>query len=92
MLGGREAIVVIAVTTNKASTKFYTLREILVVVLLLAIATLTILAFSVALILCREGMVWAILWTKSGFARFARLAGLRPGAPNLVKEMSEAKC
>ncbi len=77
--------------TAIAPMKYYMLREFLVVLLLLAIATLTILTFSVALILSQEGLLWAILWTKTGVTRFARFARLNPEPPDLAKKLSEAK-
>lgn len=65
-------------------------REILVVLLLLAVATLTILTFSVALILSQEGLLWAILWTKTGVTRLARFARLSPETPSFAEKMGEA--
>jgi hypothetical protein len=76
--------------TAIAPMKYYMVREILVVLLLLAVATLTILTFSVALILSQEGLLWAILCAKTGVTRFARFARLSPEAPDLAKKMSEA--
>ena len=66
-----------------APMKFYMVREFLGVLLLVAAATSTILMFSVALVLSQEGLLWAILCTKTGVARFARFARVSPEAPNL---------
>jgi hypothetical protein len=77
--------------TAIAALKYYAVRELLVVLLLPAVAMLTILTFSIALILSQEGLLWAILWMKSGVTRFALLGGLTSETPNLAKKMSDAK-
>jgi hypothetical protein len=74
-----------------AAMKSYMVMEMLVVLLLLAISTVTILAFFVALILCQAGLLWAILSMKTGVTRLARLAGLSAEAPDLAEQMSHAK-
>jgi hypothetical protein len=74
-----------------AAMKYYIVREILVVLLLPAVAMLTILTVSVALILGQEGLLWAVFWMKSGVTRFGHLAGLSSEAPSLAKKMSDAK-
>ena len=70
---------------------YYLVREILVVLALLAAASLTLLAVSVALLLSQEGLIWAVLWTKTGVTRIARFARLIPEAPDLAKTINEAK-
>jgi hypothetical protein len=74
-----------------AAMKSYMVMEILVVLLLLAISTVTILAFVVALILCQTGLFWAILSLKTGVTRLGRLAEVSPEAPDLAEQMSHAK-
>jgi hypothetical protein len=74
-----------------AAMKSYMVMEILVVLLLLAISTVTILAFVVGLILCEAGLLWSILSMKTGVTRLARLAGFSPEAPDLAEQMSHAK-
>jgi hypothetical protein len=63
--------------------KFYMVREFLVILFLLAITTLAIFTFSVALILSQETLIWAIVWTKASITRFARFARMSPEGPNL---------
>jgi hypothetical protein len=88
----RTAIcILLTIFAAVAALKFYMLMEILVVLLLLAISTVTIVAFFVALILCQAGLLWAILSMKTGFTRLARLAGLSPEAPDLAEQMSHAR-
>jgi hypothetical protein len=50
--------------------KLYMVQEILVVLLLLAVSTVTILAFAVAFVLCHEGICRTALWAKTGFKWF----------------------
>ncbi len=66
-----------------APMKFYMLREFLVILFLLAVTTLAIFTFSVALILSQETLLWTILWTKAGITRFARFVRVSPEAPSL---------
>ncbi len=73
---GVRIMLALLLATAIASLKYYMVREILVVLLLLAVATLTILTFSVALILSQEGLLWAILWTK-GLTASKKLERLR---------------
>jgi hypothetical protein len=85
----RTAICILAaIFAAPAAMKSYMVREILVVLLLLAIATVAIVIFSVALILCYEGLAWAIHSTRTGVTRLAGLAGLSPEAPSLVEPLS----
>jgi hypothetical protein len=83
--------IILALSFFTAAIKYYIVREILVVLLLPAVAMLTILALSVVLILSQEGLLRAISCMKSGVTRFALLAGLSSEAPNLAKEMRDAK-
>lgn len=55
-------------------TKLYVVQEILVVVLLLAVSTVTILAFAVAFISLHAGIRRAALWAKAGVIRHAGLS------------------
>jgi len=55
-------------------TKLYMVQEILVVLLLLAISTVTILAFAVAFLSLHEGICRAALWAKAGVIRHAGLS------------------
>jgi hypothetical protein len=55
-------------------TKLYIVQEILVVLFLLAISTVTILTFAVAFMLLQEGIRRAALWTKIGLIRLAYLS------------------
>ena len=88
----RTAIgILLTIFAALAAMKSYMVMEILVVLLLLAISTVTILAFFVALILCQAGLLWAILSMKTGVTRLACLAGLSPEAPDLAEQMSHAK-
>ena len=88
----RTAIgILLTIFAALAAMKSYMVMEILVVLLLLAISTVTILASVVALILCQAGLLWAILSMKTGVTRLARLAGLSPEAPDLAEQMSHAK-
>ena len=88
----RTAIgILLTIFAALAAMKSYMVMEILVVLLLLAISTVTILAFFVALILCQAGLLWAILSMKTGVTRLARLAGLSAEAPDLAEQMSHAK-
>ncbi len=86
-----RVMLALLVVTSAALMNYYVVREILVVLALLAAAFLTLLLFSVALLLSQEGLVWAVLWAKSGVTRFARFARLIPEAPDLAKTISEAK-
>ena len=88
----RTAIcILLVIFAALAAMKSYMVLEILVVLLLLAISTVTILVFFVALILCQEGLLWAILSMKIGVTRLARLAGSSPEALHLAEQMSHAK-
>jgi len=88
----RTAIgILLTIFAALAAMKSYMVMEILVVLLLLAISTVTILAFFVALILCQAGLLWAILSMKTGVTRLACLAALSPEAPDLAEQMSHAK-
>jgi|HubBroStandDraft_6_1064221.scaffolds.fasta_scaffold00321_5 hypothetical protein len=71
--------------------KYYMVREVLVVLLLLAVATMTILTFSIALILSQEGLLWTFSWVKSGVTRIALFAGLSSEASNLAKKIGDVK-
>jgi hypothetical protein len=64
----------------------YLVRELLVVLLLLAVVVLALFAISVALILCQEGLVRAIHWTRTGVTRFAAIVRLIPEAPEAGKK------
>jgi len=77
--------------TAIAAMKYYMVREVLVVLLLPAVAMLTVLALSVALILSQEGLLWAISWMKRGVTRIALLAGLSSEASNLAKKIGDVK-
>ena len=83
--------VLLGIFAALTAMKSYMVMEMLVVLLLLAISTVTILASVVALILCQAGLLWAILSMKTGVTRLARLAGLSPEAPDLAEQMSHAK-
>jgi hypothetical protein len=63
------------VTAIGFEMNFYTVQEFLVVLLVLAVSTATILVFAVAFILFQEGIRRAVLLAKTGFIR---LAGLSP--------------
>jgi hypothetical protein len=83
-------LLVLLLVTVIAPMTFYMVREILVGLLLLAVATLTILTFSVALVLSQEGILWAVFWAKTGVTRLARFARLSPETPSLAEKMGEA--
>jgi len=67
-------LALLLVAAMRLLTKLYMVQEILVVVLLLAIATVTILAFAVAFILFHEGLRRAALWAKAGVIRHVSLS------------------
>ncbi len=70
--------------------KPYLVQETLVVLLLLAVSTVAILVFSIALILSQEGIRWAVLRAKTSVVRLAGLAGLSSEAPHPTQDMSHA--
>jgi hypothetical protein len=55
-------------------TKLYMVQEILVVLFLLAVSTVTILAFALAFISLHAGICRAALWAKAGVIRHASLS------------------
>jgi hypothetical protein len=71
-------LALLVVAAVRALTKLYIVQEILVVLLLLAISTVTILTLAVALILLQEGIRRAALWTKIGLIRLAYLSPPQP--------------
>jgi hypothetical protein len=81
----RIALGVLLITAI-ASMNSYAVRELLVVLLLLAVVVLTIFAISVGLILCQEGLVRTIHWTRTGVTRFAAIVRLIPEAPEAGKK------
>jgi hypothetical protein len=54
--------------------KLYMVQEILVVLLLIAVPTLTVFVFTVAFILIQEGIRRAVLWAKTDIVRLASLS------------------
>jgi membrane protein YdbS with pleckstrin-like domain len=72
-IGAWIALALLLVGTIRFLTKLYMVQEILLVLLLVAVSTVTILAFAVALILFHEGIRRAALWAKAGVIRHASL-------------------
>lgn len=66
--------VLLLVAAIRFLTKLYVVQEILVVLLLLAASTVTILAFAVAFISLHAGIHRAALWAKAGVLRHTSLS------------------
>jgi len=77
----RTMLALLFVAAMGFAMKLYLVQEILVVLLLLAVSTVTIFILAAAFILFQEGIRRTVLWTKAGVAR---LVGLRP--PDVVSE------
>lgn len=72
--------------TAMAAMNYCAVRELLLVLVLLAGATLVIFGFSVILILIQEGLLWTSLWTRTGVLRIVAFARLSPEAPGSGKK------
>jgi membrane protein YdbS with pleckstrin-like domain len=73
-IGAWIALALLLVAAMRFLTKLYMVHEILVVLLLLAVSTVTILAFAVAFISLHAGICRAALWVKAGAIRHASLS------------------
>ena len=83
-IGVRIMLALLLVAAMGFVGKLYVVQEILVVLLLLAIPTVTVFVFVVAFILLQEGVRRAVLWAKSGVLRVVRVViGFVGGAVNL---------
>jgi hypothetical protein len=73
-IGVRIMLALLLVAAMGFLMKLYVVQEILAVLLLLAVPTVTILVFGVAFILVQEGVRRAVLWTRTGIVRLASLS------------------
>jgi hypothetical protein len=67
-------LALLLVAAVRLATRLYMVQEILVVLLLLAVSTVTVLGFAVAVILLQEGIRQAALWGKIGLIRLGNLS------------------
>jgi hypothetical protein len=72
-IGVRIMPAVLLVAVLRSAAKQYLVREFLVVLLLLAVSTATILILAVGFTLFQEGIRQTLLWTKIGLIRLANL-------------------
>lgn len=64
--------------------KLYIVQELIAGLLFVAIAVTTVLALTVAFVLCQEGILRILLWARNAFAPLSRIAPHQNGSQDPI--------